>query len=70
MALGFIFEDKPEHRFCIRPAIYFEQVIEARSISDCTILFKDNPDYADGILFGTPLARAYKIESLAAPFGV
>jgi hypothetical protein len=70
MALNFIFETAHEHRFLLRGSISFGRVIEAENIRECADVFEKSGDYASGILFGTPLARAYASERHAAPFGI
>jgi hypothetical protein len=72
VALSFIFEQVPEHRYMPRAALSFGQVIEAKNIIECAPEFREkvNSSYVDGILFGTPLALAYQSEKFAAPFGV
>lgn len=70
MALNFIFEANPEHRYLLRGAISFGQVIEAENIVGCADVLKENLAYTNGVLFGTPLARAYNSERKASPFGV
>ena len=70
MALNFIFEEQTEHRFLLRASISFGQIIEAENISGCANIFDKYREYTRGVLFGTPLARAYSSEVNAAPFGV
>lgn len=70
LALNFLFEDKNEHKFMVRGAISFGNVIESASIYGCSHAFGKRPNYVDGILFGPPLARANHAERQAAPFGI
>lgn len=70
LALTFINEDRPEHRFMVRGALTFGPVIKGRDAHGNNISLERNPSYRQRVLLGTPLAQAYADESNASPFGI
>jgi hypothetical protein len=70
-AFDFIFARQELHKFMVRGSICLGPVVEGAAL--CTkshFHLKANPAYAEHILFGPPVAIAYKQERLAAPFGI
>lgn len=70
-AIDFLFARQDLHKFMVRASICLGPVIEGAAL--CTkshFYLKANRDYTEHILFGPPVAIAYKQERLAAPFGV
>lgn len=70
-ASDFIFARQELHKFMVRGSVCLGPVVEGEAL--CTkshFQLKANRSYTEQILFGPPVAIAYKQERLAAPFGI
>lgn len=67
----FIDEKKFEHKFVIRGALAYGEIINGYDISEkaCRIINK-NINYRDSLLLGIPMIQAFGTESFAPPFGM
>lgn len=70
LAVTFILETDPFHRFQIRSGLAYGPVVKGEGTLNCANELRDNPDHTRRILLGPPLTQAYQIEKQSAPFGV
>jgi hypothetical protein len=70
LAVTFILETNPIHRFEIRSGLAYGPIVKGRGALECADELHDNPEHTNKILLGSPLTQAYRIEKKSAPFGV
>lgn len=70
LAIAFIQETKPLHRFLVRSGLAFGPVVRGRDTLNCAYELRRHPRHAEQILLGPTLAQAYQTEGDSAPFGV
>lgn len=70
LALTFILETNPFHRFEIRSGLAYGPVVRGRGALECANELRNHPDHTKQILLGPTLTQAYQIEKQSAPFGV
>jgi len=70
LAVTFILEANPLHRFQIRSGLAYGPVVRGREAVNCANELHKHEDHTNQILLGPTLAQAYQIERQAAPFGV
>jgi hypothetical protein len=71
LALTFLNEPQPFHRFLVRGAIAFGPLFHGSSLPDPVAdVLARNPYIRDSILMGIPMAQAYQAERDAPPFGI
>ena len=64
-------ETKFEHKFIIRGALAYGEIINGCDISDKACqAFNENTNYRDSLLLGMPMVQAFGFESFAPPFGM
>lgn len=71
LALTFLGEPQPFHRFLVRGAIAFGPLFHGSSLpDDISHVLKRHQYIRDSILMGIPMAQAYQGEREAPPFGI
>jgi hypothetical protein len=70
LAITFILEPIPLHKFMIRSGLAYGPVITGKETLACAAELRDNSQQVKQIFFGAPLTQAFQIEKKAAPFGV
>lgn len=71
LAITFLNEPKPFHRFLVRGAVAFGPLYHGADLpNDIAYVLSNNTDVRDGILMGLPMAQAHRDEAEAPPFGI
>lgn len=70
LAINFILEKKPYHKFEIRSGLAFGPIIKGKETLECADQLKKNEDHAKRVLIGPPLTHAFEMEKQSPPFGV
>ncbi len=70
LAITFILEPAPLHKFMIRSGLAYGPVITGKETLACANELQENAKHINQVFFGAPLTQAFQIEKKAAPFGV
>lgn len=70
LAVTFLLEQNPQHRFMVRGAVAFGPLSSGSQLHGGNSTLTGAPDHSAGIILGMPLAQAVEAERLAPPFGV
>jgi hypothetical protein len=70
IAVEFLSEVEPLHRFMVRAGLAYGPVIKGRNATQGSTVLAHHQTYCDRILIGMPLTQAYRSEKAASPFGI
>ncbi len=70
LAITFILEPVPLHKFMIRSGLAYGPVITGKETLACADELRENSKHINQVFFGAPLTQAFQIEKKSAPFGV
>lgn len=70
LAVTFILETNPLHRFQIRSGLAYGPIVRGREALNCADELRKHEGHTNQILLGPTMTQAYQIERQSAPFGV
>jgi hypothetical protein len=70
LALTFVLEEEPLHRFLVRGGMTYGPVAKGNNLHGNNNALRGNPDYVSHVCIGMPLPQAFNEAGQASPFGI